>query len=75
MDVARKFGEFVSNGIKNASDLQESQNVVDVTFGESAETINDWSRKAAGAYGMSELSAAVSFCAEYIYKRGSVGIP
>lgn len=57
MDVARKFGEFVSNGIKNASDLQESQNVVDVTFGESAETINDWSRKAAGAYGMSELSA------------------
>ena len=57
MDVARKFGEFVSTGIKNASDLQESQNVVDVTFGESAETINDWSRKAAGAYGMSELSA------------------
>ncbi len=57
MDVARKFGEFVSNGIKNASNLQEVQNVVDVTFGESAETINDWSRKAAGAYGMSELSA------------------
>ena len=57
MDVARKFGEFVSTGIKNASDLQEAQNVVDVTFGESAETINDWSRKAAGAYGMSELSA------------------
>ena len=57
MDVARKFGEFVSDGIKNASNLQEAQNVVDVTFGESAEIINDWSRKAAGAYGMSELSA------------------
>lgn len=57
MDVAKKFGEFVSTGIKNASDLQESQNVVDVTFGESAGIIDDWSKKAAGAYGMSELSA------------------
>ena len=57
MDVARKFGEFVSNGIKNASNLQEVQNVVDVTFEESAGIINDWATKAASAYGMSELSA------------------
>lgn len=32
-------------------------------------------RNLAQGYGMSELSAAVSFCAEEIYKPGSVGIP
>ena len=32
-------------------------------------------RPLAQGYGMSELSAAVSFCAEDIYKPGSVGIP
>ena len=57
VDAAKKFGEFVSDGIKNASNLQEVQNVVDVTFEESAGIINDWATKAASAYGMSELSA------------------
>ena len=57
MDVAGKFADFVSTGVSNASDLAESQNVVDVTFGESANTINQWAQQAAGAYGMSELSA------------------
>jgi len=32
-------------------------------------------RSLAQGYGMSELSAAVSFCAEDVYKPGSVGIP
>lgn len=32
-------------------------------------------RTLAQGYGMSELSAAVSFCAEDVYKKGSVGIP
>lgn len=32
-------------------------------------------RPLAQGYGMSELSAAVSFCAEHVYKQGSVGIP
>jgi long-chain acyl-CoA synthetase len=32
-------------------------------------------RPLAQGYGMSELSAAVSFCAEDVYKPGSVGIP
>lgn len=32
-------------------------------------------RPLAQGYGMSELSAAVSFCAENVYKKGSVGIP
>lgn len=57
VDIAKKFGDFVKSGIQNASDLAESQNVVDVTFKENAETINDWSKKAANAYGLSELSA------------------
>lgn len=56
-NVAKKFGDFVSSGIQNASDLAESQNVVDVTFKENAQTINEWSKKAANSYGLSELSA------------------
>ena len=55
MDVAGKFADFVSTGVSNASNLSESQNVVDVTFGESANTINQWAQQAAGAYGMSEI--------------------
>ncbi|MEG0133560.1 MAG: hypothetical protein RR782_05435 [Clostridium sp.] len=45
------------SSIKLASDLEEVQNVVDVTFGEGAETINKWSKSAATAFGMSELQA------------------
>ena len=44
-------------GIKLASNLSEVQNVVDVTFGENAKAINDWSKKAATSFGMSELQA------------------
>ena len=41
-----------------ASDLQEVQNVVEVTFGEEgAEQINSWAKQAAGAYGLSEKAA------------------
>ena len=32
-------------------------------------------RNLAQGYGMSEVSAAASFCAEHVYKKGSVGIP
>ncbi|MBO5955910.1 MAG: acyl--CoA ligase [Clostridia bacterium] len=32
-------------------------------------------RNLAQGYGMSEVSAAASFCAEKVYKKGSVGIP
>lgn len=51
------FGDLVSGSIDVASDLQESQNVVDTTFGESAGVINQWAKDAKTAYGMSELSA------------------
>lgn len=43
--------------INLASDLEEVQNVVDVTFGKDAEKINKWSKEASTAFGMSELNA------------------
>ena len=60
-----------------------------VTLGSGGDTMNDglegklrefmtahnMHRPLAQGYGMSELSAAVSFCAEDVYKKGSVGIP
>lgn len=42
--------------ISLASDLDEVQNVVDVTFGDNAEIINQWAKEAASAIGMSELA-------------------
>lgn len=47
-------------GVKSiglASDLEEVQNVVDVTFGKNANQINSWAKSAATAFGMSELQA------------------
>mgnify|MGYP001314571340 CR=1 FL=1 len=49
--------ESITDGIRLASDLAESQNVVDVTFGKNAKTIDDWSRTLDTAFGISELSA------------------
>ena len=60
-----------------------------ITLGSGGDTMNDglegklytflkehnMYRNLAQGYGMSELSAAVSFCAEDVYKPGSVGIP
>ncbi|WP_461206929.1 phage tail protein [Clostridium sp. DL1XJH146] len=43
--------------INLASDLQEVQNVVDVTFGDNASEINEWAKNAATAFGLSELQA------------------
>lgn len=44
-------------GIDFASDLNEVQNVVDVTFGDSAKQIDDWSKTTLKSYGLSELAA------------------
>ena len=57
VDATKKMASFISDGVQNASNLQEVQNVVDTTFGNSASTIDDWSKKAATSYGLSELSA------------------
>lgn len=49
--------ETVKAGIDYASDLAEVQNDVDVSFGKSAASINDWSQKALEAYGLNEVTA------------------
>ncbi|MEB3103086.1 hypothetical protein [Ferviditalea candida] len=44
-------------GLDLASDLNEVQNVVDVTFGQNSQQINAWSQTALKSFGLSELSA------------------
>lgn len=48
---------FGTYAVKMASDLSEVQNVVDTTFRESSETINEFAKNAAEQFGISELSA------------------
>lgn len=51
-------GAVAVKGVQVASDLQEVQNVVDVTFGEQGSAkIDSWSKSLLNAYGLSELSA------------------
>ncbi len=52
----RAMGGF-KKAIDISSDLTEVQNVVDVTFGEMADTMNDFADSALKNYGMSELMA------------------
>lgn len=47
----------ISESIELASDLKETQNVVDVTFEDSASTINKWAQEALNAYGITETKA------------------
>ena len=49
--------EQVSSAIDFASDLTEVQNVVDVSFGSSAEVVDEWATTTLEAYGLNELSA------------------
>lgn len=60
--VAVAFGtaaivNFGKESIKLASDIQEVQNVIDVTFGQGAAQIEEFAKSAAEAFGLSELSA------------------
>lgn len=43
--------------LQAASDLQEVQNVVDVTFGQGASQIETWAKKAGTQFGLTELQA------------------
>ena len=54
--LIRSLGLF-KNAIDISSDLTEVQNVVDVTFGEMADTMNDFADSALKTLGMSELMA------------------
>lgn len=47
----------LKTGINYASDLAEVQNVVDVTFANSSEQVNEWSQNTLRAYGLNEVSA------------------
>ena len=47
----------INESIGLASDLKETQNVVDVTFEDSAATINKWAQEALNAYGITETKA------------------
>lgn len=49
-----KFGK---QCIEAASNLQEVANVVDVTFGQSAQLVNDWAKSNAASFGLSETAA------------------
>ena len=53
-----ELGKWVAASIDVASNLQEVQNVVDVTFGEAgAAKIEAWSKKAGSQFGLTELQA------------------
>lgn len=47
----------VQRAIAYASDLTEVQNVVDVSFGNSAKAVDEWAKTTLEAYGINELSA------------------
>ena len=59
--AAAKIGQalisFSTDAIEVASSLQEVQNVVDTTFGESASQIEAWASKAGTQFGLTELQA------------------
>lgn len=55
--VARKAFDVIKSGINYVSDLEEVQNVVDVTFGSSASAIDSWAKTTLNAYGINEVSA------------------
>lgn len=57
VELGREFIQFASEGVALASNLQEVQNVVDTTFGNSANQVDKFAKSAATAYGLSELSA------------------
>lgn len=57
LGIAYMVKQQVSQAIDYASDLTEVQNVVDVSFGESAKKVNDWSKTTLQAYGINELTA------------------
>lgn len=55
--AVKELANFGRESIKLASDLNEVQNVVDVTFGSMAQQVNDFSKSALASFGLSELSA------------------
>lgn len=57
LQAAKALIEFGTESVRVASDLEEVQNVVDVTFGDSAYKINAWAKTAGEQFGLTELQA------------------
>ena len=59
--IAAKIGQAIlqigKDAIQAASDLEEVQNVVDVTFGKSAKQVDSWAKNAIKQYGLTETQA------------------
>ena len=55
--IAKKILDFGKAAVEAASDLREVQNVVDVTFGEGADKIESWAKKAGTQFGLTEIQA------------------
>lgn len=57
VEGAKALAEFAKNGTELASDLQEVQNVVDVTFGDNNNQIYEFANTAAEKFGISKVAA------------------
>ena len=57
IQAAKAIGKFIGEAISAASDLAEVQNVVDVTFGDSAKKIDSWAQSAGNNFGLTETQA------------------
>jgi hypothetical protein len=58
LKIGRMLADFGLQSVAVASDLEEVQNVVDVTFGEEGSaTVEAWAKRATSAFGLTELQA------------------
>ena len=55
--LATATAKFTKEALKNASDLEEVQNVVDVVYGDMSNAVDNWSKTAAKNFGLSETLA------------------
>jgi hypothetical protein len=55
--IGKALLDFGKQAIQAASDLQEVQNVVDVTFGDDANQVEKWAKKAGSQFGLTETQA------------------
>jgi len=68
-------GVVLTKGIKAASDMQETMNKFNVVFGESAETMKNWSDATASAFGRSkeQIASAVAGYQDLLVPMGLSG--
>ena len=59
IQAAKTIAQLGKDAIAAASDLQEVQNVVDATFGDSAGQINSWAQNAGKQFGLTDTGKTV----------------